>query len=219
MTTERIFLEIDSTKSDISDFIDAYKEKEEKNVSSYGDWNCRDTAAHILEWIVFSKNKIRAIANALPFTEIENLDDFNFAAWQKNKNEPIEHIHSALLYALDDYKNAVALYSDVDLERRDFPTGFNFEMWRYMILDTVIHPVMHILYHLLKTKHFDLFAAQCGRRRNVFSDFSGGDINVYSFEEYIENRETFTSAIQELKSRFPNDNVIYSILRANGFGA
>ena len=217
MMTERIFLEIDRTKSDISDFIGACKA--EQTVSSYDDWNCRDTAAHILEWILFSKNKIRAVANAQPFTEIENLDDFNFAAWQKNKNEPIEHIHSALLYALDDYKNAVALYSDVDLERRDFPTGFNFEMWRYMILDTVIHPVMHILYHLLKTKHFDLFAAQCERRRNVFSDFSGGDINVYSFEEYIENREIFTSAIQELESRFPNDKAIYLILRANGFGA
>ncbi|MGP1603197.1 MAG: hypothetical protein ACTTGZ_02080 [Treponema sp.] len=217
MTTERIFLEIDRTKFDISDFIGACKA--EQTVSSYGDWNCRDTAAHILEWIVFSKNKIHAIANAQPFTEIENLDDFNFVAWQKNKNKPIDCIHSLLLHELDDYKNAVALYSDVDLERKDFPTGFHFEMRRYMILDTVIHPVMHILYHLLKTKHFDLFEAQCGRRSEVFSDFSGGDSNIYSFEEYIENREIFKSAIQELKSRFPNDKVIYSILRANGFGA
>ncbi len=219
MTTERIFLEIDRTKSDISDFIGACKEKEEKNVSSYGDWNCRDTAAHILEWIVFSKNKIRAIANAQPFTEIENLDDFNRTSYEKHKTTPIDCIHSLLLHELDDYKNAVALYSDVDLERKDFPTGFNFEMWRYMILDTVIHPMMHILYHLLKTKHFDLFAAQCERRSEVFSDFSGGDSNIYSFEEYIENREIFKSAIQELKSRFPNDKVIYSILRANAFGA
>ncbi|MGP1459629.1 MAG: hypothetical protein ACTTKL_10020 [Treponema sp.] len=214
MTAERIFLEIDRTKADIADFIGAYKT--EQTVSSYDDWNCRDVAAHILEWIVFSKNKIRAIARSKPFKEIENLDEFNRAAYQKNKNEPLNRIHSALLSELDDYKNAVSLYSDADLERKDFPTGFPFEMRRYMILDTVIHPVMHILYYALKTKRFDLFTAQCGRRHGAFLDFADGKLGVYSFAEYIENRAGFLSAVRELKSRYPNDGAVQAVLRANG---
>lgn len=214
MTAEQIFLEIDRTKSDISDFISAYKA--EQTVSSYDDWNCRDTAAHILEWIIFSRNKIIAIANAKPFSEIKNLDAFNRAAWQKNKTESLERILFALLHELDEYKNAVSLYSNAELERKDFPTGFHFEMRRYMILDTVIHPIMHILYYALKTKRFDLFAAQCRRRRGAFLDFSGGDSSVFSFDEYIENHEMFTSAMQELHSQFPTDNTVGAVLRANG---
>ena len=59
MTIKEIITEINKIEIDIADFISSYKS--EQLVSNYDDWNYKDVIAHLLEWIMFSKNKLNAI--------------------------------------------------------------------------------------------------------------------------------------------------------------
>ena len=131
MTIKEIITEINKIEIDIADFISSYKS--EQLVSNYDDWNYKDVIAHLLEWIMFSKNKLNAIVHNQDFQEISNIDIFNKQNYIKNKNKHITELQKKLIFELNEYKNIVLLYTEADLQRKDLPTGFSFELWRYMI--------------------------------------------------------------------------------------
>ena len=89
------------------------------------------------------------------------------------------------------------LYTDSDLQRKDLPIGFSFELWRYMVMDTIIHPVMHLLYYLIKTKNYKLFFKLCKKYNEIFYCYAKGNIEVYSFYEYIEGSKKFIENIKK----------------------
>ena len=213
MTIKEIITEINKIEIDIADFISSYKS--EQLVSNYNDWNYKDVIAHLLEWIMFSKNKLNAIVYNQDFQEISNIDIFNKQNYIKNKNKHITELQKKLIFELNEYKNIVLLYTEADLQRKDFPSGFSFELWRYMIMDTIIHPVMHLLYYLIKTKNYKLFFKLCKKYNEIFYYYAQGNIEVYSFYEYIEDSKKFIENIKELGEQYKNDDMIHAVLEAN----
>ena len=213
MTIKEIITEINKIEIDIADFISSYKS--EQLVSNYDDWNYKDVIAHLFEWIMFSKNKLNAIVHNQDFQEISNIDIFNKQNYIKNKNKHITELQKKLIFELNEYKNIVLLYTEADLQRKDFPTGFSFELWRYMVMDTIIHPVMHLLYYLIKTKNYKLFFKLCKKYNEIFYYYAKGNIEVYSFYEYIEDSKKFIENIKELGEQYKNDDMIHAVLKAN----
>ncbi|AGT43778.1 hypothetical protein [Treponema pedis] len=213
MKIKEIIAEINKIEVDIVDFISSYKN--EKLVSTYNDWNYKDIIAHLFEWIMFSKSKLNAIIHNQDFQEISNIDIFNEQNYIKNKNKQIMELQNNITGELNEYKNIVLLYTEADLQRKDLPTGFSFELWRYMILDTIIHPVMHILYYLLKTKNYELFFKLCKKYTEIFYCYANGNPEVYSFNDYIEDSKKFIENIKELGEQYQHDDVIHSILKVN----
>lgn len=213
MTIKEIITEINKIEIDIADFISSYKS--EQLVSNYDDWNYKDVIAHLLEWIMFSKNKLNAIVHNQDFQEISNIDIFNKQNYIKNKNKHITELQKKLIFELNEYKNIVLLYTEADLQRKDLPTGFSFELWRYMIMDTIIHPVMHLLYYLIKTKNYKLFFKLRKKYNEIFYCYAKGNIEVYSFYEYIEDSKKFIENIKELGEQYKNDDMIHAVLKAN----
>ena len=133
----------------------------------------------------------------------------------KNKNKHITELQKKLIFELNEYKNLVLLYTEADLQRKDLPTGFSFELWRYMIMDTIIHPVMHLLYYLIKTKNYKLFFKLCKKYNDIFYCYAKGNLEVYSFYEYIEDSKKFIENIKELGEQYKNDDMIHAVLKAN----
>lgn len=126
MTIKEIITEINKIEIDIVDFISSYRS--ERLVSNYNDWNYKDVIAHLFEWIMFSKNKLNAIVYNQDFQEISNIDIFNKQNYIKNKNRHIIELQKKLIFELNEYKNIVLLYTEADLQRKDLPTGFLFEL-------------------------------------------------------------------------------------------
>ncbi|MGI5172944.1 hypothetical protein H0R92_05000 [Treponema sp. OMZ 840] len=213
MTIKEIQTEIDKTKTDIGNFIELYKT--EHTAGRYENWNSKDVVAHILEWIIFSKNKLQAIAYNRQFEEVCDIDAFNRQAWIKNKDKHIGELKESIMFELDEYSKTVLLYSDCDLQKKDLPTGFSFELWRYMIMDTVTHPVLHMLYYMLKTKNYERFVLLCEKRHKTFYRYSNGSPDVYSFCDYIEDKTQFSQNIQTLASIYTNNDMIDIILKVN----
>ncbi|QEJ99086.1 hypothetical protein [Treponema phagedenis] len=213
MTVKEIIAEINNVEIDITHFMSIYKT--ENIVSNYYDWNYKDVIAHLFEWIAFSKDKLNAIVHNQDFQEVSNIDIFNEQNYVKNKNRQIAELQNDIIVELNEYKNIVLLYSDADLQRKDLPTGFSFELWRYMVMDIGIHPIMHLLYYLLKTKKYELFFRLCEKYHELFCRYSDGKLEVYSFNEYIEDNKKFTENMKELGMQYQNNDMIHLILKAN----
>lgn len=213
MTIKEIQTEIDEIKADIGYFIKLYKT--EHTAGRYENWNCKDVIAHILEWIIFSKNKLQAIAHNRQFEEIRDIDAFNRQNWIKNKDKYIGELKKSIMFELDEYNKTVSLYSQTELQKKDLPTGFSFELWRYMIMDTVTHPVLHMLYYMLKTKKYEQFVWLCEKRYKIFYHYSNGSPAVYSFDDYIEDKTQFSQNLQTLTSMYTSNDMINIILKAN----
>ena len=96
MTIKEIQTEIDETKADIGNFIELYKT--EHTAGRYENWNCNDVVAHILEWIIFSKDKLQAIAYNRHFEEIRDIDAFNRQNWIKNKDKHIGELKKSIMF-------------------------------------------------------------------------------------------------------------------------
>lgn len=213
VTVKEIIAEINNIEIDITHFISIYKA--ENRASNYNDWNYKDVIAHLLEWIAFSKNKLNAIAHNQDFQEVSNIDIFNKENYVKNKNRHIAELQNDIIVELNEYKKTVLLYSDADLKRKDLPIGFSFELWRYMVMDTVTHPIMHLLYYLLKTEKYELFFRLCEKHNELFYRYSDGRLEVYSFNEYIEDNKKFVENIKELRVKYQNADMIQAVLKAN----
>ncbi len=213
MTIKEIQTEIDETKADIGYFIKLYKT--EHTAGCYENWNCKDVVAHILEWIIFSKDKLQAIAYNRHFEEIRDINAFNRQNWIKNKDKHIGELKKSIMFELDEYNKTVSLYSQTDLQKKDLPTGFSFELWRYMIMDTVTHPVLHMLYYMLKTKKYEQFVSLCKKRHKTFYHYSNGNPDVYFFDDYIEDKLEFSQNLQALALLYTSNDMINIILKAN----
>ena len=201
MTHEQIFFEIDKTKTAVQQFAEDYRT--ETITGAYENWNARDTLAHIYDWLAFSKNKLCAIAAGEPFCEVTDIDAFNRERYRLSKNRgTAEPLARAIGRELDAYKEAAARYAPVDLCRKDFSTGFGYELWRYLLLDTVIHPILHFTYYRLKTRRFAECAALLESRIPAFTTYSAGDNRVYSLSEYIEDAPAFRETLQDFQSAY-----------------
>ncbi|WP_253812468.1 hypothetical protein [Treponema vincentii] len=101
-------------------------------------------------------------------------------------------------------------YTEADLQRKDLPIGFHLS-YGGMVMDT-IHP-MHLLYYL--NKNYKLFFKLCKKYNEIFYYYAKGNIEVYSFYEYIEDSKKFIENIKELGEQYKDDDMIHAVLKAN----
>jgi hypothetical protein len=214
ITVSEIKNEIDIMHENVISFIVKNRNENVSN-SSYDDWNYKDIIAHITEWIKFSADKLKSIKKNLAFTDIEDFNKVNQEWFINDKDKDIEKVKFAFEDAISQYKEILKLYSLEDLNRKDYPIGFEFELWRYMIMDGSIHPHKHLMYHYLKTRDFESFIRLIEQTESIFTLYSKNNINVYSFEEYEDVSGKVAKNIREIDKRYSNNEIVKKVVEAN----
>jgi hypothetical protein len=188
----------------------------ENTISTFLDWNAKDVLGHIIFWIDYSGRKLDCIKSNKQFDDISNFETINKETYDKNKKIKIYNLYSKLDLSFLQYKKAIKLYTDNELLSKTFPTGFSFELWRYMAMDIYIHPMMHLMYHYLKTGNNNEFINIIDNSINNFLEYSNNDINVFKFEEYYENQENRINQFKKVKEEKEINNVrIKKIIEIN----
>jgi hypothetical protein len=216
---KRTILELrDYILNKVIDFSEYYKND---NIceTSFLDWNARDVIGHINSWIKFSEDKLESIKLKKSFEDISHVDieQFNKTNYEKNKNKSLENIVNETKTALDRYKNIVDLFNEEELSSSEFPTGFSFELWKYMAIDLGVHPIMHMLYQYLKKKDYNNFIDEIEESKKYFMEFSNSNIKEYDFRDLFENKEKMEKRFKELKEKIKNKNIdlIEKIIKIN----
>ncbi len=160
---KKTLLEIkDYTQHTIIYFSNQY-ENEKISETSFSNWNARDVIGHINSWLQFSENIITLIQSKKSITDAVHVDvtSFNKASYEKYKNESLEKTIHESETRLETYGNAAALFDETDLLQKDSSfttTGFDFPAWKYIAMDLLYHPTMHMLYYYVKHGDYDEFA-------------------------------------------------------------
>ena len=183
----------------------------EHNISSFENWNNNDVVGHIIGWMSYSIDKLSSIKlgtkQSDEYANVTSLQEINTILYNKMKGKDKEEIESNYLNAIGSYIKVIALYSNNDINLDTFDTGFNMELWRYMLLDTVIHPVQHVIYQYLKyDKYLEVnFIIQ--KTASIFNQYSSVN-EGYKLQEFEIERDEYQNKLIELEKHYgSNDNV------------
>jgi hypothetical protein len=190
----------------IIEFSEFYRNEDISN-SSFSNWNARDVIGHINSWINYSEEKLESIRNKRSFDEASHIDieKFNETNYTRNKNFTLETVITETRNLFDKYAKILNSFNEDELKSKKFPTGFSFELWKYMAMDVFIHPVIHILYHYIKRKDYKEFIDEIKKTKNNFMDYSDNDINVYYIGDLFETKEEKNKRFIELKEYIQKD--------------
>jgi hypothetical protein len=211
MEKKEIIQLCDSSHNFIGTF---YNKFSEENINSnFSDWNAKDVIGHILFWVDHCGEKLYKIKKGLPCTQYSDPYKENENTYIKNKNMQQKILFEKYNNAIFNCKNAVDLFTENELLDKTFPTGFNFELWRYMVMDIYVHPTMHLLHYYIKTKHYDDFINIIKYSYNIFMEYSDNDINVFDFSGYYENKNKQKEQFSKLKN--DGNEIIKQIMEIN----
>jgi hypothetical protein len=202
--------------SKIDDFSKYYK-NEDIHITSFSNWNARDVIGHINSWIQFSEDKLESIKSKKSFEDVSHVDieKFNKINYENNKNKSLETVVNESKIIIEEYKNILELFDEKELLSNKFPTGFSFELWKYMAMDLGIHPLMHILHHNIKRGDYYEFIKEIEKSRKYFVEYSGNNIKEYDFTGLFENREEKEERFKELKEIGKDNKLIKEIIEIN----
>jgi hypothetical protein len=187
--------------------------------TSFSNWNAKDVIGHINSWIKFSEDKLESIKTKHSFEDVSHVDieKFNKRTYEKNKTKSLENTLNETKIILEKYRNILNLFNEEELLSKEFPTGFSFELWKYMAMDVYIHPMMHILYHYLKRKDYDEFIKKIENTKKAFMEYSTNNIKEYYFGDLFENEEEKGKIFNGLKRIINNkgNDFIEEIIEIN----
>jgi hypothetical protein len=203
------------TLNKIIDFGKYYK-NENLLETSFSNWNVRDVIGHINNWIKFSEDKLESIKRSFEDVSHVDIDKFNEMNYEKNKIKSLDDVLNETRIILGNYNNILNLFNEEELLSKEFPTGFSFELWKYMAMDVYIHPIAHILYHYIKRENYDEFIKEIENSKKAFMEYSN-NINVYYFGHLFENAEEKTKIFNGLKNIIDNkeNKFVEEIIKIN----
>jgi hypothetical protein len=216
---KKIILELrDYILNKIIGFSEFYK-NEDTLKTDFSDWNVRDVIGHINCWIKFSEDKLESIKLKRSFDDVSRVDieKFNKTNYEKYKNVSLENVINETRITLEQYKKILDLFNEEELLSNKFPTGFSFELWKYMAMDLGIHPIMHILYQYLKRKDYNNFIDEIEGSKKYFMEYSKNNIREYDFRDLFENKEEKEERFKELteKIKDKNNKLVEEIIKIN----
>jgi hypothetical protein len=196
-----------------------YYGKENLLETNFANWNTRDVIGHINSWIKFSEDKLESIKSKRSFEDVSHVDieKFNKRNYENNKTKSLENVLDETRLILEKYRNILNLFNEEELSSKEFPTGFSFELWKYMAMDVYIHPMMHILYHYIKREDYNEFIKEIETGKKTFMEYSNNNIKKYYFGDLFGSKEEKENRFNGLKKIIKNqgNRFIEEIIKIN----
>jgi hypothetical protein len=123
-------------------------------IGDYENWTPKDIVAHISEWRFIASKKLKSIKRNHYVSFHENLDTINRTNYDKHKYDTIEDIKLFSKSSCEALKKGIEVFDNSELQEQGKLSGFNAPLWRYIIIDSFLHPVAHIIFYYLKIQDF-----------------------------------------------------------------
>jgi hypothetical protein len=217
MNRKELIDDIENGTTVIRNFLD------ERDFSSYPagsceNWNDGDTVGHIVGWMNYSIDKLTCIRHGTTqsdeYAQVSSLDDINTILYNKTKGKNKEEIETDYIHSLGNYLKVVSLFSNNDINLTTFETGFATELWRYMIMDTVIHPIQHILYQYLKKNEYGKIVDILATSEGIFDKYSEGK-NAYALSELGIDKPELQHKLHTMEIEYKGNKQAQEFVRIN----
>lgn len=185
---------------------------------SYEDWNNGDVIGHICGWMDYSIDKLTSLKRGTKpsdeYNDVSSLDEINKILYAKTRNASRETLEAGYRSSVDRYLETIGLFSDADINADTFDTGFKMDLWRYMLMDTVIHPVQHVLYQYLKKGAHDKLVAAITRGADAFGKYAEGN-KAWELSEFRIDRAEYQEKLGRMDAEYGGNKLVQAFVRAN----
>jgi hypothetical protein len=186
--------------------------------SSYEDWNDRDVVGHIVGWMNYSIDKLSSIKlgtkQSEEYAQVSSLDEINRILYEKTKSKSGDEIETEYISAIAGYIKVVSLFSNDEINLDTFDTGFKMELWRYMILDTVVHPIQHLIYQYLKRNEYTKMVEVILASAETFANYSEGK-EAYHLAEFGMDRSEYQGKLKAIALEYGANKVVMDFVHIN----
>lgn len=199
MYKEKVDLSVKSIKELISTLTKVFENEDISN-RSYENWTFPDTLNHIASWIKYSREIIFNIINKKEINEPDNIETFiekfNYENFNLKKNNTLKEAEKNILFELNEYEKIINLFNE-----DYYASVFNkMPVYKYIMIDLYIHPVLHFMYYALIKNDSKTFINILNESNELFMFYSNGNYNVYILDEFFYNSELKNDAFKKLKT-------------------
>ena len=204
---------MDYTIIQIEDFYDLFK-NEDPDKSTYENWNARDILGHVTWWAKFAGLNLESFKSNKIYSKADNIEELNKNIYSAFKSISIHDIHKECKESIYFLRNNIGLFNEEELLRKDYPTGFSFELWRYMDLFIFVHHIVHFLFYYLKNEYYEIFLKIINEAGNDILEYSDQNINIFLFKGYCNETIIRNRKILALKEAMNTNGIILNIKKA-----
>ena len=185
---------------------------------SFENWNDTDVVGHIVGWMTYSIDKLSCIKlctkQSDEYAHVTSLNEINTILYKKMNGKSSEEIESNYITSIGSYLKAISLFSNNDINLDTFETGFKMELWRYMLMDTVIHPVQHVLYQYLKKNNYEKINTVIMKTKDIFNQYSSVN-DGYKLSEFEIERSEYQKKLKELDKEYGSNKAVEDFIHVN----
>ncbi len=215
MDSERILSLIKETEDNIADFIKTFS-TEHKNASSFEDWDSKDVVFHINSWMGFAAKKLKDIKSGVEPDTVSDIDSFNITNYNQTVKSNLDAAQKSMAATIQELLNIVSAFTERELLSTSFPTGFPFELWRYIVMDGYIHPNKHLMQYYIESGYYEKFVGLVLKCKNNYLWYAGDDRGVFFFDEFFNNEKERKECFKKFKnSSIGRDDFISEIIQIN----
>ncbi|MDD3223957.1 MAG: ClbS/DfsB family four-helix bundle protein [Clostridium sp.] len=137
-------------------FITNFTKKEDNFLACYDNWSFKDVISHISEWRILSCKKLEAVKSNKYTSFCENLGVLNRKFYEEHKTQSIDKIKLLSKDSYNKLKNNIDLFSNSELISKNKLSGFKGQLWKYILIDSFMHPTIHMVFHYIKLQEFQM---------------------------------------------------------------
>ncbi|HOF84807.1 MAG TPA: hypothetical protein PLP41_03735 [Treponemataceae bacterium] len=183
--------------------------------ATFSRWSAADVLHHLTAWLAYSRERLTAILDSGPTQNIDDLEAFNREAWEGGLPLSRGEISQHFADEVDRYRDTVTRFTDADFNRTDLPTGFDWPLWKYILLDTAVHPGWHFVYHGITRGNFKFAVAALDTLAPAMLKFSGGDESVFDLSELADDPAGLSAACASFAAACPDNTRVQALVRKN----
>jgi hypothetical protein len=183
--------------------------------ATFSRWSASDVLHHLTTWVAYSRERLTAILENAPVRDIDDLGVFNRDAWEKGRVLPRGDMPLRFADEFGRYRDTVTRFSADDFHRTDLPTGFDWPLWKYILLDSAVHPGWHFVYHGITRGHFEYAVAALDTLAPAMLTFSGGDESVFDLSELADDPAGLAAACTSFAKAFPDNAWVQVLAQRN----
>lgn len=195
--------------------------------SDYERWSPSDVFVHLSGWIDYSYGKLSTIAGSAAAspapapspssggeTKPMSLDEINRMVWEGGRGLGRSAARSRCESSLQRYKEMLSRFGNIDLGKKDYPTGFDWPLWKYVFLDVIVHPAAHFIHYGL-SRGKDEFAHTVLRETGAFlRAFDPDGDEGFNLLELSQDAEEIRALCRAFLSVYPDDESARALARA-----
>ena len=183
--------------------------------ATFSRWSAADVLHHLTTWVAYSRERLTAILENASVRDIDDLEVFNRDAWERGRTIPRMDLLQRFADELDRYRDTVTRFTAADFDRTDLPTGFDWPLWKYILLDTAVHPGWHFVYHGITRGNFEFAVTALDALAPAMLTFSGGDESVFDLSELADNPAGLCAACASFAAACPDNAQVQALVRKN----